>query len=627
MKLSRCVIAALFVAPVVGFSVTMSSVSYLEGLTSFAASTPAYYSPATYSAPAPAPVPYKSPFADLPPSSDINYIKNIAGGNAMKSGKNYSGVSRKFTTASSALPYAPASPSTSTQAPAPAPAPYVSSFASAPAPAPASNGLNYMGSLGGGSAMKSGKNYSGVSGSKWASAKSTGFEPSAPAPAPYVSSFSASASAPASGTGPANYMSSLGGGSAMKSGKNYSGVSNKFGPTKSNSYLDTVSPSAPGPVASGTSYLSALGGGSAMKSGKNYLGMSSKFGPTKSNSYLDDVSSASPIVSSSAGAVSSSSGPANYMSSLGGGSAMKAGKNYSGVSNKFAPVKSNSYLDVVTSASPVVSLSAGAVASSGPANYMTGLGGGSAMKSGKNYSGVSNKFSPVKSSSSYLDQVATSVLTSSVSTSSSSSAPAAGVVSSPLNYMGSLGGGNAMKSGKNYAGVSAKFGPVRSTNSYLDQVKNTVLQPTTYAAAAPTPATSYTYSPPAPAPSAPAVPALNYMASLNGNTNVATTVKKNYSGFGSTFASAKSGNSYLESVKNGAVQMAQSSYSTFNLAQVAATNNGGNYLENLAGGGSAVSSSYNSMQNSFAAATGQASFQQQETKPAPASTSSYLSSL
>lgn len=687
MKFSSCTIAALFAAPVVGFTVTMSSVAYLDristggGLTSFAPSTPANYSPASYSAPAPAPAPYKSPFADLPPSNDINYMQNLAGGNAMKPGKNYSGVSRKFT-ASSELPYAAATPSTQA---APAPAPYVSSFA--PAPAPATNNLNYMGSLSGGNAMKSGKNYSGVSGSKWGPVKSTGFEPSAPAPAPYVSSFAASA--PASGAAtPLNYMSSLGGGSAMKSGKNYSGVSNKFGPTKSSTYLDVVSSVAPvasSPVSGASTgpanYMSSLGGGSAMKSGKNYSGVSNKFGPTKSNSYLDTVASvAAPVVSSSS--VGVSSGPANYMSSLGGGSAMKSGKNYSGVSNKFGPTKSNSYLDTVASVAAPVESSSSAGVASGPANYMSSLGGGSAMKSGKNYSGVSNKFGPTKSNS-YLDQVA-----SATSVSSSSSAPAAGVVSSPLNYMGSLGGGSAMKSGKNYAGVSRSFGPtksnsyldqvaqaapvtssytpaatsaapvvnslnymgslgggnamksgknysgvsnkfgvVRSTNSYLDQVKNTVMQPSTYTPAAPAAATSYTYTPPAPAPAAAAVPALNYMSSLSGSTNVATTVKKNYSGFGSTFASAKSGNSYLESVKNGAVQMAPPSYSTQTPAQPASSM--GNYLENLAAGGSAVSSSYNSMQNSFAAATGQASYQQQQqpAKPAPASTSSYLSSL
>ena len=242
------------------------------------------------------------------------------------------------------------------------------------------------------------------------------------------------------------------------------------------------------------------------------------------------------------------------------------------------------------------------------------------MKSGKNFSGVSNKFGPTKSNS-YLDQVAQAApITSSYAPAATSAAP---VVNS-LNYMGSLGGGNAMKSGKNYSGVSgSKWGAVRSTNSYLDQVKDTVMQPSAYTPAAPAPATSYTYTPPAPAPAA--VPALNYMSSLSGSSNVATTVKKNYSGFGSTFASAKSGNSYLESVKNGAVQMAPPSYSTYNPSQPAANTN---YLENLAAGGSAVSSSYNSMQNSFAAATGQASYQQQQQQQAaPASTSSYLSSL
>jgi hypothetical protein len=543
----------------------------------------------------------------------------------MKSGKNYSGMSQKFAV-SSGLPYAPASPSTATQTYAPAPAPYVSSFASAPA----SNDLNYMGSLGGGSAMKSGKNYSGVS-SKWAPARSTGFTPSAPAPAPYVSSFAASAPASSS---PLNYMGSLSGGNAMKPGKNYSGVSNKFGPTKSNSYLDAVARASPataysssaasGSVATGTNYLGALSGGSAMKSGKNYLGMSSTFRPTKSNSYLDAVASAAPASTSYGASAAAGVSPANYMSSLGGGNAMKSGKNYSGVSNRFAPTKSNSYLDQVATATPVASASPAAGVSSGPLNYMGSLGGGNAMKSGKNYSGVSNKFGPTKSNS-YLDQVASAApITSSYA---SSVATSAAPVANSFNYMGSLGGGNAMKSGRNYSGVSSKFGPTRSNNSYLDQVKNQVMQSTSYAAA-PAPATTYSYTP-APTPATPAVAALNYMASLSGSTNVQTTAKKNYSGFGSTFGSAKSGNSYLESVKSGAVKPAPS-YTTYNAASYVSppppqAASGGSYLENLAAGGGAVSSSYNSMQNSFAAATGQP--QQQPAQPAPASTSSYLSSL
>jgi hypothetical protein len=317
------------------------------------------------------------------------------------------------------------------------------------------------------------------------------------------------------------------------------------------------------------------------------------------------------------------------MSSLGGGSAMKSGKNYSGVSNKFGPTKSNSYLDQVASVTAVSSSSSSSTPAAGvassPLNYMGSLGGGSAMKPGKNYAGVSRSFGPTKSNS-YLDQVAQAAPITSSYTPAAPAASSAVPVGNSLNYMGSLGGGNAMKSGKNYSGVNSKFGTVRSTNSYLDQVKNTVMQPSTYTAAAPAAATSYTYSPPTPAPAAAAVPALNYMSSLSGSTNVATTAKKNYSGFGTTFASAKSGNSYLESVKNGAVQMAPPSYSS--PAQPASSM--GNYLENLAAGASAVSSSYNSMQNSFAAATGQASYQQQQqqaAKPAPASTSSYLSSL
>ena len=116
MKFTAAIVAVT-VASASAFSVTMSSIGYLSnlgssgGLTSFAppaGSAPAAPAPASYQAPAPAPAP---------------------------------------------------APAAST--PAPASAPYVSGFANV---AP-SNGLNYLGGLGGGGSMKSGRNFSGVSSS------------------------------------------------------------------------------------------------------------------------------------------------------------------------------------------------------------------------------------------------------------------------------------------------------------------------------------------------------------------------------------------------------------------------------------------------------------------------------
>lgn len=205
MKFSTAAIVAALAATAHGFSLTMSSIGYLEnlgksgsGLTSFAPSSgssysygapapaPASYSygggapapaPASYSygggapAQAPAPAPYKSSFADMPANSSTNYISTIGGGSKMKSGKNYAGVSRSFRPAtgfaqsgylegikgktmqssgySSTPSYGSSSSYSYGQPAAPAPAPYSSSYSyggsAAPAPAPQSS-YSYGGS-------------------------------------------------------------------------------------------------------------------------------------------------------------------------------------------------------------------------------------------------------------------------------------------------------------------------------------------------------------------------------------------------------------------------------------------------------------------------------------------------
>lgn len=174
------VFVALLVNSAGGFSITMSSyldnlntgASHLSSFGSSSAPAPPAYAPApsyaqpaaapatpSYAPPTPAAAPYTSPFANLPASSSLDYLKTVGGGNQMKGGRNFSGVSSYFRptystgnsaylddlkgrvmTSSSPAPAAPApyqSSFASPPAPAPqAPAPYQSSFAQPPAPAP-----------------------------------------------------------------------------------------------------------------------------------------------------------------------------------------------------------------------------------------------------------------------------------------------------------------------------------------------------------------------------------------------------------------------------------------------------------------------------------------------------------
>lgn len=281
MKISIGAVFALTAASVSGFSITMSS--YLDNLatqstlTSFApqgggattyAPAPSYAAPAPANgasfAPAPpAPAPYTSSFADLPASNSLNYIATIGGGSQMKSGPNYTGMSRSFQPSNDAVSgsvylsnlkgasvtsfangaTAPAAPAQNSFAPAPAqsyapappaPAPYQSSFAEAPA----TTATGYIGTIGGGSQMKPGPNYTGMSSSfkptssisnsvyldnvnsiglssftNGATAPANGYSAPAPfaaapaPPAPYQSSF-APAPAPAYASSPPSYAGS-----------------------------------------------------------------------------------------------------------------------------------------------------------------------------------------------------------------------------------------------------------------------------------------------------------------------------------------------------------------------------------------------------------------------------------
>jgi hypothetical protein len=90
-----------------------------------------------------------------------------------------------------------------------------------------------------------------------------------------------------------------------------------------------------------------------------------------------------------------------------------------------------------------------------------------------------------------------------------------------LNYMGSLGGGNAMKNGKNYAGVGSTFGTVKSSNPYLESVKNG-------AKAATSSYSSASYVDPAPTGG-------NYLENLNGRGGA---VSNSYNNMQNSFAAA-----------------------------------------------------------------------------------------
>jgi hypothetical protein len=260
MKFSTAAIVAALAATAHGFSLTMSSIGYLEnlgksgsGLTSFAPSSGSSYSygapapaPASYSyggAPAPAPAPasysygggapapapYKSSFADMPANSNVNYISTIGGGSKMKSGKNYAGVSRSFrpstggfgqssyldgikgkTMQSSSYSSTPSYGSSSSysygQPAAPAPAPYSSSYSyggsAAPAPAPQSS-YSYGGSAAPAPAPANGSyldNLSAAGGSARGAAQSSSYSG-------MRSTFSKSAQPMASATG--SYLSQL----------------------------------------------------------------------------------------------------------------------------------------------------------------------------------------------------------------------------------------------------------------------------------------------------------------------------------------------------------------------------------------------------------------------------------
>jgi hypothetical protein len=135
-----------------------------------------------------------------------------------------------------------------------------------------------------------------------------------------------------------------------------------------------------------------------------------------------------------------------------------------------------------------------------------------------------------------------------------------------VNYMGALAGGNKMKSGKNFSGVSSTFRQTSTgQSSYLDGIKGKTMQTSSY--------TSSSY----------------------GSTN---------------------NNSYSYG------QSAPAPAYTSSFAPAPAAPNSGSYLENL-NRGAAMSSSYSSMQNSFSAAPGSA----QPSKPAATTSAGYLASL
>ena len=237
MKISVGAVIALVAASASGFSITMSS--YLDNLASGStlssfsqgggaavapapsAASPAAPAPAAYNA-APAPAPYQSAFADLPASASNDYIGTIAGGSQMKSGPNYQGMSRTFRASHNVV----------------------------------SNSV-YLENLKQGNAMTSYANGASAPANGFAAAPAPAFSApapavSAPAPAPYQGA--------AAGAGVASaisgYIGTIGGGSQMKPGPNYTGMSSSFKPSQSISnsvYLDSVSGAALNSFSNGAS--------------------------------------------------------------------------------------------------------------------------------------------------------------------------------------------------------------------------------------------------------------------------------------------------------------------------------------------------------------------------------------
>lgn len=208
MKFSAVATLAFLATSVHGFS------SYLDnlgksggGLSSFAPSSGSSYSyapapaaPASsgysygYSS-APAPAPYKSSFADMPANSSTNYMGALAGGNKMKSGKNFSGVRSTFRQTSAGQSsyldgikgktmqtssYTSSYGSNNgysygqSSTPAPAPAAYTSSFAPAPA---APNSGSYLENLNRGAGAAVSFSYSSMQNSFAAASGSAAAQP------------------------------------------------------------------------------------------------------------------------------------------------------------------------------------------------------------------------------------------------------------------------------------------------------------------------------------------------------------------------------------------------------------------------------------------------------------------
>jgi len=509
-------------------------------------------------------------------STDLNYIKTLGGGNAMKSGPNYSGVSRSFQKTASTSVYTPPAAEQAQQS-------YSASTTSA------STDLNYMKTLGGGSAMKSGPNYSGVSRSFQKTASTSVYTP--PAVEQAQQSYSASTTTASTDL---NYMKTLGGGSAMKSGPNYSGVSRSFQKTASTSvYTPPVSQPAQQsysvdasvPASTDLNYIKTLGGGSAMKSGPNYSGVSRSFQKTASTSVYTPPASQPAQQSYSVDASVPASTDLNYMKTLGGGSAMKSGPNYSGVSRSFQKTASTSVYTPPASQPAQQSYSFDAsVPASTDLNYIKSIGGGNAMKSGPNYMGVSRSFQQATASNVYTPPAAAPVDQSYSAASSFQS-------NNDLNYIKTLGGGSSMKSGPNYSGVSRAFNAPTQGSLYSAPITQSYSsEQTSYSSDNGVSSNND----------------LQYIKSLGGGNAMKS--GNNYSGVSSTFRPTGSGSQYMEALKEKA--MAPASYSSSssysynsyveeaNAAPVPAPVNG-SYLDS----NGPVSSSYGSMNNSFAKAT------------------------
>jgi len=500
---------------------------YLGNLNNGATMAPPSQPYTSYSSPAPAaPVRTSAPPATTSSSyssstsaaSPADYMASLGGGKSYQPAKkaSYAGFNTKprapattgylgnlhgAATISSASYSTPSYSTSSYSAPASSYAPAASTAAAAPA--------DYMKSLGGGSATTMKKSsYAPFSGSK----------PRAPAPTGYlgalanrttppaVSSYSRSSPEPtlssSSSAAPADYMSSLAGGSSGMPKKasfapfagskpkavastGYLGALTSSAPAASSYSLSSSRPAASSSAAAPADYMSSLAGSSGPMKKASYAPFAgNKPRAVAPSGYLGALTSAAPASSyssSSSQAASTSAAPASYMSSLTGSTGpMKKASYAPFAGTKPKAVAPTGYLGALTSAAPATSYSApssqaASTSGAGPASYMSSLAGSSGPMKKPTYSGFNPK-PKVVAPSGYLGALSSGVrIESTVSTSSASS-----VAPSSMNYMSSIGGGAASMKKASYSPFAGSKPKAVASTGYLGNLAGAAPAPTSY---------------------------------------------------------------------------------------------------------------------------------------------------